>query len=103
IPFSGAKESFISLSSLKKYFISFPATFPIPQLHLQVEFRHHFIVKIQKPPNPISKIRSILGHKILIEHFCTRRDNWLLIKKTTFVSELGGKSKYLYSNSSKVH
>ncbi|MFI3304765.1 MAG: hypothetical protein SNH71_08420, partial [Rikenellaceae bacterium] len=39
IPFSGAKESFISLSSLKKYFISFPATFPIPQLHLQVEFR----------------------------------------------------------------
>ncbi|MFR9658739.1 MAG: hypothetical protein SNI66_08960, partial [Rikenellaceae bacterium] len=38
-PFSGAKESFISLSSLKKYFISFPATFPIPQLHLQVEFR----------------------------------------------------------------
>ncbi|MFR9543698.1 MAG: hypothetical protein SNH27_16835, partial [Rikenellaceae bacterium] len=32
-------ESFISLSSLKKYFISFPATFPIPQLHLQVEFR----------------------------------------------------------------
>ncbi|MFR9538400.1 MAG: hypothetical protein SNJ11_07700, partial [Rikenellaceae bacterium] len=25
-PFSGAKESFTSLSSLKKYFISFPAT-----------------------------------------------------------------------------
>ncbi|MFR9637684.1 MAG: hypothetical protein SNH99_05280, partial [Rikenellaceae bacterium] len=42
IPFSGAKESFISLSSLKKYFISFPATFPIPQLHLQVEFRGYF-------------------------------------------------------------
>ncbi|MFR9625976.1 MAG: hypothetical protein SNI36_08280, partial [Rikenellaceae bacterium] len=34
----------ISLSSLKKYFISFPATFPIPQLHLQVEFRKENLI-----------------------------------------------------------